>query len=110
MNAHAYLRWFFGIALLGAVAIGGVNAVVDPYGIFDLVRLPGVNVEKPQRLATGGRIQKSVRLSRGRYDTLILGSSRTQIGIDPQSPVLAGRRAYNAALAGTNMSRPVRPN
>ena len=55
MNAHAYLYWFFGVVLLGAVATGGVNAVVDPYGIFDLVRLPGINVETGRRSMMRGR-------------------------------------------------------
>ena len=103
MTAQSYLRWSFGLLLSGVLLLGAVNAVVDPYGIFGLVRLPGFNLEKARRLAHGGRIAKSVDLRRGEYDTLILGSSRAQSGIDPMSPLLTGPLTYNAGLAGPSM-------
>ncbi len=103
MNARIYLRWFFGPLITVLLIVSVVNASVDPYGMFDLIRLSGLNAEKPQRFTSGGRIEKSIDLRFGRYDTLILGSSRAQIGIDPVSPALAGGQIYNAGFSLTNM-------
>ena len=56
MNATSYLRWFFGLFLAGVTLIGATNVIVDPYGIFGLVGVARFNLEKPERLAHGGRI------------------------------------------------------
>ena len=86
-----------------AIVIVAINIGVDPYGAFNVVTLPGFNSEKLERLAGGGRVTKSLDLRRADYDVLVLGTSRTQIGIDPKSPALNGRATYNAALSGTTM-------
>lgn len=99
-----FLGWFGGCLLAGELGLAGFNLVVDPYGINHLATLPGLNVEKTQRLYGGGRIERSLRLWLEDYETIILGSSRAQVGLDPASRVLAPIRAYNASLAGTSMA------
>ena len=98
-----YMKWVLTGLASAAIVIATINIGVDPYGAFNLVTVPGFNSEKLQRLAGGGRVTKSLDLRSVDYDVLILGTSRTQIGIDPKSPVLNGRATYNAALSGTAM-------
>ncbi len=85
------------------VAIAAITFVVDPYGIFQAIMVDGFNAEKHQRYKSGGRATKSIDLWVRRYDTVILGTSRTQVGIDPASARLLGGTVYNASLNGTNM-------
>ncbi len=88
------------ISLIGFV---GFNLVVDPEGRFALFSYPGFNQEKTEAMENGGRIVKSRALENGRYDTVILGSSRAENGIDPLHPAFADKRVYNAGLSATNM-------
>ena len=103
MATRVYLCWFFGLLISGSLLVGGVNVVIDPYGIYNLINLPTLNAQKHRRMIEGGRIPKSIDLRRGRYNTLILGSSRAQVGIDPKSPILLGTLAYNASLADASI-------
>ncbi len=103
MNATSYLRWLFGLLLACVALIGTTNAMVDPYGVLGLVRVANFNLAKPERLAHGGRIAKSVDLRQEGYETLILGSSRAQLGIDPLSGPLADARTYNGGFPAANM-------
>ena len=74
-----------------AISIAAINITVDPYGAFNVVTVAGFNAEKLQRLAGGGRVTKSLDLMSVDYEVLVLGTSRTQIGIDPKSPALNAR-------------------
>lgn len=85
-------------ATLAAAAIAAFVALVDPYGITGLVQIPGVNTQKTHRVDNGGRVARSIALWRSDHDIVILGGTRTWAGIDPESPILARRDAYNAAL------------
>jgi lipopolysaccharide/colanic/teichoic acid biosynthesis glycosyltransferase len=86
------------VATLAAAAIAAFVALVDPYGITGLVQIPGVNTQKTHRVDNGGRVARSIALWRSDHDIVILGGTRTWAGIDPESPILARRDAYNAAL------------
>lgn len=86
---------------LGAMLVAGLNILVDPYGLFEIVELEGFNAEKPAR--DGSRTLKSLQLRRQQYDVVVLGSSRVQLGIDPGSPAFAGARVFNLGLVDVNM-------
>lgn len=89
-----YLALLTSGALLGLGAVAATNAAVDPYALLG----PGTSeVAKP---ATEGhdRMAKVFLLARERPDTLLLGTSRALVMLDPASPALAGRRAVNAAV------------
>ncbi|MGA8148484.1 MAG: hypothetical protein WB870_13070 [Gallionellaceae bacterium] len=97
-----YLRlWLsFTAALILSVAI--FNIIVDPYGMFRLVDRPGFNRVKP---AAGphGAMAKAYQVLRVQPRGLIFGNSRSEVGIDPESPAWpeSTRPVFNLALPGT---------
>lgn len=101
-SSHRYLKINVLIFLCGMTGFVGANALVDPEGRFSLLTHPRFNQEKTEIMESGGRTPKSRALVHDPYDTLILGSSRTENGIDPHHEVFAGKHAYNAALSGSN--------
>ncbi|MBI3248601.1 MAG: hypothetical protein HYZ50_19030 [Deltaproteobacteria bacterium] len=101
-SSHRYLKINVLIFLCGMTGFVVANALIDPEGRFSLLARPRFNQEKTEIMESGGRTPKSRALAHGLYDTLILGSSRTENGIDPRHEVFASKRAYNAALSGSN--------
>lgn len=90
-----------------ALVLVGLNWFANPYGITGTPNIEGVNAEKPRRFAHGGRVTRSFLLRSGRFDTVLLGSSRVMVGLDPESPAFDGASVFNAALPGTNIRETV---
>ncbi len=94
----------FGIYLLVlAMLVAAINIVVDPYLLFDAPRIAGLTDRKPAA-QTNDRKMKQYDAVRRPARTLVLGSSRIEIGFNPQS---SGWRAedrpvYNLGLAGSD--------
>jgi hypothetical protein len=90
------------LAILAVVA--GFDAAVDPYAVFGTPRLAGFNARKiaaaPQQ-----RMAKTYEVERVRPVTVLLGSSRVDIGLDPASPVwpAAMRPVFNYGLDGMGL-------
>ena len=80
-----------------------VNLIVDPYRRFDLVSIEGFNAQRPE--SSISRLGKSGAICRLRPAQVILGTSRVEVGIDPQHPGFAdlAGSVYNAALAGSGL-------
>ncbi len=97
-----YLR----ILLIGTgVAIGlfaGVNRLIDPFGLFDGPRIEGLNANKPE-FAFHLRLAKAQAVRRVRPRAIVLGTSRGEIGIDPQHPGWGAQPVYNLALSSANL-------
>jgi hypothetical protein len=68
--------------VLGMMAF---NYTMDPYLLFGSPRIAGFNARKPAA-DTQQRLMKSYEVVRARPHTLILGSSRVDVGIDPEDP------------------------
>lgn len=101
MHFKRYLRSFVILTLLGLGGLAVLNLWVDP---FDSFRLVGAKQLAPYRNVSATRIAKANRLKSGKWDVLILGSSREETGFDPTAPPLSELgRAYNAGLPGGNM-------
>jgi len=92
-----YLRHLATAVLLFAALFTAGNWLIDPYGIYASPRLEHVNTLKP-RQAKQQRIYKIAGLARRPTRVAILGTSRTDRGIDPQHPALADPES--PALAG----------
>ena len=104
-SAARYLwAWFWStVALLGAVA--AVNLVVDPYGVFRIVEVDGLNRVKSQA-SERTELFKHTAVERMQPSGLVLGNSRAEIGFDPESPAwpVWARPAFNLALPGAGIS------
>ncbi|MGF7163610.1 FkbM family methyltransferase [Rhodoligotrophos appendicifer] len=98
------LGWFAaGVAATYGLLVAFV-AIVDPYGLTDIVSIPRFNAEKTQRLDGGGRVEKSLQLWREDYDIIILGGTSALMGLNPDGASFAGHGAYNAAMKAATMA------
>ncbi len=88
-----YLRGMMGGILIALVFVAGANAMIDPFGIY---RSNG----SPFRDGIGGRLGKAQRLAAQRWDVILLGNSRVEVGLDPEHPGWRGARVFNAGLPG----------
>ncbi len=90
-----------GAALTLMVVVATFNAVVDPFAMYRGVTPDGFDAQKPAVL-TRVRLHKAFELRRIRPEAIILGSSRTHIGLRCSHPGWAELRdaCYNVAFDG----------
>jgi hypothetical protein len=99
-------------AYLDIIGIGSVilltviilmNYFVDPYSIFDSPTWEGINANKPE-LFKHLRLTKAHAVKARKPDALVIGSSRTEHGLDPEHPGLFPEfNTYNLALNGATI-------
>lgn len=92
-----HITHIFVVTIIALVVFAGLNWLVDPYGIWNSPKIRGVNVAKSE-LAIHERIYKTVGLARHSADTVILGTSRSDIGLNPNHHAL-GKDAINLAIS-----------
>ena len=99
---RAYSGIVLAVFVLCAGLTAAANYVTDPYGVYNAPRLPHVNANKPGQHGQD-RMVKADALRSQHPDVLLLGTSRTQFGMDPNNPDLArfGQHPYNAGLLGS---------
>ena len=96
-----FLLLLVGLPTLAMVATGGVSLGVDPFGLYRGVPArEGFNAHKPRQKGHE-RMVRAADLVRLAPDALILGTSRAQVGLDPEAPAWAGvaTRPANAAFS-----------
>lgn len=79
--------------LIILAVISGFNLLVDPYEIWNIVELNGVNADKSHS-ASNERVFKIIGLSKRQASIVILGTSRSDIGLNPDHAAL-GTDALN---------------
>lgn len=97
-----YLRFLIGGAVATCLFIFSFNWLVDPYGIWHEVRIAHLNALKPE-VATHQRLHEAGLFERSAVSTLILGTSRADIGLDPQHGGLI-QPAFNFAMSSQPLS------
>lgn len=92
-----------------ATATAMFNYAVDPYLVFNVQRVSGFNELKPS-VATRERMMKAYQAERVSPRTIILGSSRSALGIDPSSDSwpASAKPVYNLSLVGSDTSTGIR--
>ncbi len=105
MRTHSATR-FTQLSLLIALIVIGANAllnlVVDPFGVVGIPAIAGITSEKPE-VKSKPRLHKAHAVARYEPTALILGSSRAEVGLDPDHVAWNGERTYNLALSGPSM-------
>ena len=91
-----YLIQVVFFSLLMAAGLAGFNWLINPYKIWNPPTISGINSGLFQ-LPFKERIYKIVALLKNPKDIVILGSSRSDQGLNPKSKVL-GENALNMAL------------
>ena len=100
----AYLATLALVLAGGVLLVGAFVLVVDPYGLYGVVRRDHFNAVKPGL----SRYQNQIKLEhalRRQPQFIILGNSRAEIGFDPRAGALAALGAgYNLAIPGTGLA------
>ena len=91
----------FAFALLPSLAV--FNVFVDPYGIFPLASFSGAKWPKVEMI-NNVKLHKSIKVSQLKPEAVVLGTSRSAFGIDPNSNAWheSFKSRYNLSLAGGN--------
>jgi hypothetical protein len=99
-----YFVWLAVTMALLTIAVLGLTIATDPYRTFGMPAVTGWTELKPRAYQQIG-IAKLYQLDRIAPNTLVLGNSRTEIGLDPTSPKWPAtlRPVFNAAVAGGNV-------
>lgn len=104
MNPYRRYSTFLLVFFLSqSVAIGLLNALADPYQVFESPKIERFNKSKPE-VETHLRLFKAIAIARQKPNVIFLGSSRTELGLDPTHPVFAhSGSVYNLGISGPNM-------
>ena len=95
--------WGLACVVLAAI-VAAFNAVMDPYLVIGTPRIAHLNAYKPA-VDTQERLMKAYDVLRARPSTLILGTSRVDLGLDDQNPAWPAdnRPVYNLGLVGAGL-------
>jgi hypothetical protein len=101
MSPSRYCLTLGAAALAIAGAVAAFNYAVDPYLLFDVKRVAGFNDLKPAA-TTRERMMKAYQVERLDARTIVIGSSRPDLGIDPASAAWPAQAqpVYNMGLVG----------
>ena len=104
MHPLSFFAWFGGTVVGLACLAVVLGVAVDPYRMYGTAAVPGWTALKP-RIYNQAGIAKTYQLERVGPRTLLLGNSRVEIGLDPESSrwPAGAHPVFNAALAGTNL-------
>lgn len=95
--------WAVGTAAAVAL-VAASTLLVDPYGIWRFATVDGFNAAKP-RIGPLVRLVKPYQVQRARPRTIILGNSRSEVGLDPDQMSWsdARRPIYNLSIPGSGL-------
>ena len=102
MSYGRYLSYLFVVTLVCALAFGGFNWFIDPYGFYGSPRFAAINAAKPD-MGLHERPLKSYEIAGRQFDGLVFGASRSDVGLDPRHPGWTTTNNYNAAVGAITM-------
>lgn len=100
-----FTAWCATVVGAGVLLVTGFVVVIDPYHLYRLVDSPMLNHVKP----LPEQYREQIKLAQAaavRPDLVMLGNSRVEVGLDPDSPQVSahGHTAYNMGLSGTSLT------
>lgn len=97
------LRVLLLVLCLGALAVG-FNLLVDPFGIYQLVSIDGINANKHAAI-THTRMVKPYLVDKLAPVSIVMGSSRPEVAVDPDYAAWPEtyRPVYNYSFHGTSI-------
>jgi hypothetical protein len=100
-QAKKYITILLAALMALIAAVVSFNVIVDPYGMFRMVEMEGFNAQKPA-IYNRIRLSKAYDIRRIKPRTIILGTSRTHLGLRPSHPAWGSeaRPVYNLAFDG----------
>ena len=95
MKSTKWIKIFFGLSLFVGLFVGGVNYIVDPFQQYRVKTFYPIAF-------TNERYQNAGLSKNFEYDSLILGTSRTEYGYDPNHEYFY-KPSYNLAVSGASL-------
>lgn len=100
-------RYLLGVAaawLVMSLLCAAICIFADPYRLFGTPAIKGLSGLKP-RFDQQAMMAKTYRLDHSQVRTLLLGNSRTEVGLNPESAEWpsAARPVFNASLSGQDL-------
>ena len=105
MKQDRFGRYIVGLVLatVGAILlVAGFNWFIDPYSVFGSPKINGVNALKPQ-VSAQPVLSKAYIVRRVKPNAIVLGTSRADVGIDPEHYGWSYSPVYNLSLSGANI-------
>ncbi|NEP42673.1 MAG: hypothetical protein F6K35_27010 [Okeania sp. SIO2H7] len=104
MNTYKRFNyWLGGLMSCFSLSIVGFNWSINPYGVTNSPKIQGLNWSKPAT-TDNTRLYKAVDLTRHNAKTILLGASRIETGINPNSSVLKPYQpAYNLGIPAASL-------
>ena len=97
MSSKKFLKIVLGLSFFVAILIGGVNYIVDPYGIYKT----NIFQNKPEQ-DKNIRLAKVVKVEEFKPVSISLGTSRTEYGYDPNHEYFS-KPSYNLAVSAASL-------
>ncbi|MFO1432179.1 MAG: hypothetical protein U1F76_18880 [Candidatus Competibacteraceae bacterium] len=109
MNPKIFLKYLGATFIIMMSCIGGIDYLVDPYGLFGSPRIDGFNALKPAA-GESARIIKPYQVIRAKPRTLIVGNSRPEMGLDPDHRCWPSdmRPVYSMTIPGSSVYMQIR--
>ena len=89
--AKRYLLILVLVIIASLLCVGMLNWFVNPYSIYSSPKIEGINKDKTEFL-NHLRLTKAYQVSRQKPTSIILGTSRSGRGLDPDHPGWGGGR------------------
>ena len=105
MAPRRFLFLVLGFLVAFGLLVAATNVIIDPYMLFDRDRVAGFNAIKPA-VETREAMMKTHQATRVSPKTVILGSSRSDIGLNPASVAwpAAMQPVYNLSTVGADLA------
>lgn len=98
MSSKKFIAFVFGCFLLVIGFVGGVNYLVDPYGLYGTKFINAPKIKQSDKM----RLIKALKTQEIKPTSICLGTSRTEYGYDPTHKYFI-KPSYNLAVSSASM-------
>ena len=98
MNAKRWIGIFLSVSFIAIGFVGIVNYVVDPYGLYKTNIINKPKIKQFSKI----RLIKAIKTKEIKPSSIVLGSSRTEVGYDPTHKYFI-KPSFNLANPGPSM-------
>ena len=101
-----YISTYFTSFAIVLFSIATFNWFIDPFAMFWSPKIDRINQIKPEA-GKRSRITKAYQVHKVKPQILIIGNSRVDMGLNPQSNHFAGKIVYNQGMPGAGVAMQV---
>lgn len=98
MNSKKWIKILLALCVLGVGFVGGVNYLVDPYGLYNTKYFNFEKIKQSEKI----RLIKAIKTKEIKPTSISLGTSRTEYGYDPTHSYFI-KPSYNLATSASSM-------